>query len=76
MAGWGDSMSERAFSLTAAIIFLLIGLGNLLRFIFAVPVVVQGIPIPVWASLIAFVVMGFLAHEGFYSRENRGRSRE
>ena len=59
-------MSEHAFSLTAGIVFLLIALGHLLRIVFAAPVVVYDISIPVWASLIAVVIMGFLSYEGFH----------
>ena len=58
-------MSQYAFSLTAAIVFLLIALGHVLRVLFRVTFVVYEIPVPMWASGIAVVVMGFLAYEGF-----------
>jgi hypothetical protein len=59
-------MSEHAFSLTAGIIFLLIALGHLARLIFGLPVVVQGVSVPVWASLVALLVTAFLSYEGFH----------
>ena len=59
-------MSEKAFSLTAGIVFLLIALGHLLRVILGAPVVVFETPIPAWPSLVAIVVMGFLSYEGFH----------
>jgi hypothetical protein len=59
-------MSEHAFSLTAGIIFLLIALGHLARIIMGLPVVVQGVSFPVWASVVALVVTAFLSYEGFH----------
>jgi uncharacterized protein YacL len=59
-------MSQYAFSLTVGIVFLLIAFGHLLRIVFGMPVVVQDIPIPLWASLIAVVITGFLSYEGFH----------
>jgi hypothetical protein len=59
-------MSQKAFSLTAGVLFLLIALGHLLRVVFGVSFVVHDIPIPIWASLVAAVVMGFLSYEGFH----------
>jgi len=58
-------MSQQAFSLTAGVVFLLIALGHILRVIFGVTFVVYGISIPMWASGIAVVIMGYLAYEGF-----------
>lgn len=59
-------MSEHAFSLTAGIIFLLIALCHLARVIFGLPVVVQGVSVPLWASVVALVVTAFLSYEGFH----------
>ena len=58
-------MSQKTFSLVAAMFFLLIALGHVLRIAFGASVVVQNISIPMWASWIALVVTGFLAYEGF-----------
>lgn len=59
-------MNQHAFSLTAGVIFLLIALGHVLRVVFGVSFVVQGISVPMWASLIAVVITGYLAYEGFH----------
>jgi hypothetical protein len=59
-------MSEHAFSLTAGIVFLLIALGHLARIIIGLPVVVQGVSIHMWASVVALVVTALLSYEGFH----------
>jgi hypothetical protein len=59
-------MSNHAFSLTAGIIFLLIALGHLARIIMGLPVVVQGVSVPVWASVVALMVTAFLSYEGLH----------
>jgi uncharacterized protein YacL len=59
-------MSQRSYALIAGVVFLLIALGHLLRVVYGVSFVVYDIPIPMWASLVAVVVMGFLAYEGFH----------
>jgi len=66
-------MSPRLYILIAGVIFLLIALGHLLRVIFGVSFVVYDIAIPMWASLAAVVVMGFLAYEGFQLARKPGR---
>ena len=55
----------KAFSLTAGVVFLLIALGHILRVAFGLSFVVQEIPVPMRASGLAVVFMGFLAYEGF-----------
>jgi hypothetical protein len=59
-------MSQRSYTLIAGVIFLLIALGHFLRVVFGVSFVVYDINIPMWASIIAVVVMGFLSYEGFH----------
>ena len=58
-------MSQKIFLLTAGGVFLLIALGHLLRIIFGVTFVAQGISVPMWASGIAVVITGYLAYQGF-----------
>jgi divalent metal cation (Fe/Co/Zn/Cd) transporter len=43
---------------------LLIALGHLLRILFGVAFVVYDIPVPMWASVIAVVITGYLAYQG------------
>ncbi|HET8546939.1 MAG TPA: hypothetical protein VFL57_03005 [Bryobacteraceae bacterium] len=59
-------MSQRSYTLIAGVVFLLIAIGHLLRIIFGVSFVVYDVPIPMWASLVAAVLMGFLSYEGFH----------
>jgi hypothetical protein len=54
-------MMKRPASLTAAILFLLIAIAQLCRFILGVQVVAAGIEIPVWLSAVAAVVLAALA---------------
>ncbi|HYM06129.1 MAG TPA: hypothetical protein VEU11_06175 [Terriglobales bacterium] len=58
-------MSQRTFSLIAGVVFGLMALAHVLRIVFGVSVVVNEIPIPMWASGLAVVVMSYLAYEGF-----------
>ncbi len=58
-------MSQKTFSLTAAVVFLLITLGHLLRIVLGATFVVEGVSVPMWASVLAVIMMGYLAFEGF-----------
>ena len=57
-------MSQKTFSLVAGVFFLLIALAHVLRIAYGASVVVQNTSIPMWASVIAVVVTGYLAYEG------------
>ena len=58
-------MSQRTFSLLAGVVFLLIAVGHLLRVLLGATFVVAGVAVPMWASMLAVVVMGYLGSEGF-----------
>jgi hypothetical protein len=58
-------MSQHVFLLIAEVVFGLMALAHVLRIVFSVSLVVNDIPIPMWASGLAVVVMGYLAYEGF-----------
>ena len=58
-------MSQRTFSLTAGAVFLLIALGHILRVAFGLEWIVEGRTIPMWASVLAVILAGYLAYEGF-----------
>jgi len=45
----------------AAILFLLIATAHLLRLIFHVPIIAGGITIPMWPSLVAFIIPALVA---------------
>jgi hypothetical protein len=57
-------MNQKAFSLTAGVVFLLIALGHVLRIVLGWSFMVQDFSVPMWASWIAVVIMGYLAYEG------------
>ena len=59
-------MSQKTYALLAGVIFLVIAIAHLARVVFRVPVVVEEIDVPMWASAIAVIVMAFLAYEGFH----------
>jgi hypothetical protein len=58
-------MSQRTFSLLAGVVFLLIALGHVLRIVLGWSFMVQDFSVPMWASGIAIVILGYLAYEGF-----------
>jgi lipopolysaccharide export LptBFGC system permease protein LptF len=51
----------KPFTTTAVVLFALIALMQLLRFILGWEVTVNGAIVPIWASLIAFVIAAGLA---------------
>ena len=58
-------MSQRAFALVSGVVFLLIALGHVARVLLTASVVVDGFAVPMWASVLAAVLMGYLAFEAF-----------
>jgi hypothetical protein len=61
-------MSQKAFSLVAGLLFLLVAVAHLLRLLLRWSVILNGWTVPMWVSAIALVVAGFLAFEGFRRR--------
>jgi hypothetical protein len=67
-------MSQKTFSLVAGVFFMLIAVAHVLRIAYGASVVVQNTSIPMWASVIAVVVAGYLAYEGIrLSRKSLSR---
>jgi dolichyl-phosphate-mannose--protein O-mannosyl transferase len=58
-------MSQRTYCLTTAIVFLLIAFGHLLRFVLDATFVIEGFSVPMSVSLLAAVVLAYLAYQGF-----------
>ena len=58
-------MNQRTFSIVAGVVFLLIALGHMFRIVLGWSFMVQDFSVPMWASGIAVVIMGYLAYEGF-----------
>jgi len=55
----------RQYILVSAVFFALIAALQLVRFLFQWPVVVDGISIPTWLSLIAAIIVGSFSVWGF-----------
>jgi len=58
-------MTVRIYALTSSVIFLLVALLQLLRLVMQWDVVIDGWHLPLWASLIAVLVAGFLSFACF-----------
>ena len=63
-------MSAKNFTILAACIFTIVALGQLMRALGGFEVALNGTPIPIWPSWIAFVVAGLLALIGFRTASN------
>jgi hypothetical protein len=61
-------MSQKAFSLVAGLIFLLVAVAHLFRLLLRWSVILNGWTVPMWVSPIALVVAAFLAFEGLRRR--------
>ena len=57
-------MIERYYALIAGVVFLVIALAHVVRIAIGATVIVEGAAVPMWASVLAVLVMGFLAYEG------------
>ena len=59
----------RPATVTAAVLFFVLAIAQLARFVLGLKVVANGVPIPTWPSIIAFVVFAVMAT--FLWRERR-----
>jgi hypothetical protein len=57
-------MHQRTFILTAGVILLLIAIGHLSRVIFGWDAVIGGWAVPMWVSVVALLIAGYLGYEG------------
>jgi hypothetical protein len=64
-------MTVRTYALTSSLIFFLVAVLHLLRLIWQWDVVIGSWPFPLWASIVAVPVAGFLSYAGF--RLSRGQ---
>ena len=58
-------MSQRTFSLLAGVVFGLIALGHVLRIVLGWSFTIQSFSVPMWASALTVVALGYLSYEGF-----------
>lgn len=57
-------MSFKTFALVAAILFLIMTIGHLLRVLLGFEVTFAGRPAPTWVSIVAVPIFGYLAYSG------------
>ena len=58
-------MSQGTYLKTVATLFLLIAVMHLLRLVFGWTAVFEGWNVPHWASVVALVLAGYFAYEGY-----------
>jgi hypothetical protein len=58
-------MSQRMFSATTGVIFLLIAVLHALRVVFGMEAVLEGWALPMWVSWVAALIAAYLASQGF-----------
>lgn len=58
-------MTVRSYTLTSSIIFLLVAVMHLLRLFWQENMMIGSWQFPMWASIVAVVVAGFLSFAGF-----------
>ncbi len=58
-------MSQRMFSVTAGVIFLLITVLHTLRIVFGMEAVLEGWALPMWVSWVAVPIAAYLAYQGY-----------
>jgi len=61
-------MSHKTYAVATGIIFLLIALLHLLRLLYGWEAIIAGWSVPSWVSVVALIVTGYLAYEGFRLR--------
>ena len=58
-------MTVRSYAFVSSIIFLLVAVMHLLRLVLQWQVMIGDWSFPMWASILAIVVAGFLSYAGF-----------
>ncbi len=58
-------MSQRMFSATTGVIFLLIAVLHALRVVFGTEAVLEGWALPMWVSWVAALIAAYLACQGY-----------
>ena len=58
-------MTQKAYLRATGLIFLIIAVLHLLRLILGWGAVIGGWAVPYWLSVVALVIAGYLAYEGF-----------
>ena len=62
-------MNQNAYAIATGIIFFLIAFLHLLRLVYGWEAAIGGWSVPQWVSVVALVIAGYLAYEGFRLRK-------
>jgi hypothetical protein len=68
-------MNEKMFEVVAAVVFLVIALAHLARWLMGTSILVGGIGVPMWASGVAAVLFLYLGWEAIRLRRKAGLGR-
>jgi hypothetical protein len=66
------TVDQRTYNTVTAALFLIIAIVQLLRVVFAWPVQIGTVNIPLWCSVLAFVIAGTFAYLGFRQNARPG----
>ncbi len=66
------TVDQRTYNTVSAALFFVIAIVQLLRVVFAWPVEIGTVSIPLWCSVLAFVIAGTLAYLGFRQNARPG----
>ncbi len=58
-------MTQQAYAITTSVLFALVAVLHLLRFFLQWEITVDGWNVPLWVSVIAVIVAGYLSVEGY-----------
>jgi hypothetical protein len=61
-------MTNKTYYKLAAIIFLIVALGHLVRIINGWEAVINDVEIPMWISVAAVLIAGYLSYRGFTTK--------
>ena len=62
-------MTQKTFGIVAGVIFGLVALAHLLRFLFGWPIVIDGYTIPTWLSAVGAILAAYLSSQAFRLRK-------
>ena len=58
-------MRQKTYLLIVSLIFSVVSILHLLRFLFRRNIAIDSWIVPLWPSLVGFIITGFLAYYGF-----------
>jgi hypothetical protein len=67
----GGAMTQKSFTLTVAVIFVVVAILHLFRIVFQWDAVIGGWVVPRWVSWIAVIFAAYFGYEGFLFGRNK-----